>query len=142
MRTKEEIVADLRNADRLGAPIDAGAIADQIELAFIGNAAAMREALEFIKLASDDYEQYGNTKAGALDVIYEKACAALSAPPRQCDVGTAKEQYARFNKYCNKRQKTDKSNPCGRANRSSNPCAKCYSMWAQTPYVAEEGAGK
>lgn len=49
------------------------------------NAAAMHEALEFIKLASDDYEKYGNTKAGALDVIYEKACAALTAPARNCD---------------------------------------------------------
>ena len=50
-----------------------------------GNAAAMRKALEFIKLASDDYEKYGTTKAGALDVIYEKACAALAAPPRNCE---------------------------------------------------------
>ena len=49
------------------------------------NMKAMREALEFIKLASDDYETYGNTKAGALDVIYEKACAALAAPERNCD---------------------------------------------------------
>lgn len=45
----------------------------------------LREALEFIKLASDDYEKYGNTKAGALDMIHEKACAALAAPPRNCD---------------------------------------------------------
>ena len=49
------------------------------------NMAAMRKTLEFIKLASDDYETYGNTKAGALDVIYEKACAALASPPRNCD---------------------------------------------------------
>ena len=66
------------------------------EHAPIGNASAMREALKFIKLASDDYEQYGNTKVGALDVIYEKACAALSAPPRNCDVGTAEEQAKRY----------------------------------------------
>lgn len=45
----------------------------------------MREALEFIKLVSADYEKYGNTKAGALDIIYEKSCAALSAPQRNCD---------------------------------------------------------
>ena len=50
------------------------------------NTAKLREALEFIKLASDDYEKYGTTKAGALDVIYEKACDALAAPARNCDL--------------------------------------------------------
>ena len=67
-----------------------------------GNNKAMREALEFIKLASDDWELYGKTIAGALDVIYEKACAALAAPPRNCDVGTAYEQSDRFAEFCRK----------------------------------------
>ena len=56
------------------------------------NVKAMREALEFIKLASDDYETYGNTKAGALDVIYEKACAALSAPAEERECSTQKSE--------------------------------------------------
>lgn len=56
-----------------------------------GDVAAMRKALEFIKHASDDYEQYANTLGGALDVIYEKACAALAEPARNCDVYTHDE---------------------------------------------------
>ena len=55
------------------------------------NMAKAREALEFIKRASDDYEKYGTTKAGALDVIYEKACDALAAKPRVCDVYSAED---------------------------------------------------
>lgn len=51
----------------------------------------LREALEFIKLASDDYEKYGNTKAGALDAIHEKACAALAEPIRNCDLDEVAE---------------------------------------------------
>ena len=58
--------------------------------------AAMREALEFIKLSSYDYEKYGNTKAGALDVIYEKACTALAAPPRNCDVMDWRTAWAKW----------------------------------------------
>ena len=91
MRTKEEIVADLRNADRLGAPIDAGAIADQIEsaakrvvvskteTATVGNAAALREALVWMSERMN-----AAVHDGSLD-CYEalrKIEAALSAPAR------------------------------------------------------------
>ena len=101
------------------------------------NAAAMREALSdacyamfnFLKTQTVGFEEM----AKALD----KAKSALAIPLRQCDVGTDKEQYARFNKYCNARHKSDNPNPCGRADRSSNPCAKCYSMWVLMPYEAE-----
>ncbi len=96
------------------------------------NIQAMREALEFIKLASDDYEVYGTTKAGALDVIYEKACAALSAPARNCDVGTAEEQTERFKLFCRKRECVT----C-ELNRRSPFRFGCFSVWAQMPY--EEG---
>lgn len=34
MKVVQEIVADLRKADMLGTPIDAGHVADEIELAF------------------------------------------------------------------------------------------------------------
>lgn len=118
-----------------------------------GNAAAMREALEELKSeAEHGYEVFDYPVAGApgergidnyvkADYIIDMAKSALAIPLRQCDVGTDKEQYARFNKYCNARHKSDNPNPCGRAARSSNPCAKCYSMWVLMPYEAEEGAG-
>lgn len=104
------------------------------EHASVGNAAAMREALEFIKLASDDYETYGNTKAGALDVIYEKACAALAAPPRNCDVGTAEEQCDRFLRFCQSRGCVNCE--IGDGNRAKFP--SCELVWAQMPYEANE----
>jgi hypothetical protein len=34
-------------------------------------------------------------------VIYEKACAALEEPLRNCEVGTAEDQMERFKTFCN-----------------------------------------
>jgi hypothetical protein len=98
------------------------------------NAAKLREALEFIKLASDDYEKYGNTKVGALDVIYEKACAALAAPPRNCDVGTAAEQVERWHAFCAKYDDDCTGCPCDGDARFH---VDCFAIWAQMPN--EEG---
>lgn len=78
------------------------------------------------------------------DMIDDLAKEALITPPRNCDVGNADEQYARFNEYCNARHKNGNPNPCGRADREDSPCDKCYSMWAQMPYEADaekEGDG-
>lgn len=106
---------------------------------------AMREALEFIKLASDDYEKYGNTKAGALDVIYEKACAALATPARNCDVGTPDEQAERFENFCLKHigcaEETGGRHcvGCPLEKASRNTTQKCELYWAQIPYVEKEG---
>ena len=111
----------------------------------VGNAAALREAMEFIKLASDDYERYGNTKAGALDVIYEKACAALSKPPRNCDVGTPDEQAERFGKLCGKFYNEEE--PCNeKCPLASLPIIhgfpRCQAYWEQAPYTAEKGGAE
>ena len=63
----------------------------------------------------------------------QKAKAALSAPPRNCNVGTSSEQYQRFLKYCKKN-----TGGCDRADRCVNPCAYCFSKWAQMPYMESE----
>ena len=67
-----------------------------------GNAAAMREALSEIRCRL--VYLYGKTDGTfdppAIKEVYEIAEAALSAPPRNCDVGTAEEQQARFIEYC------------------------------------------
>ena len=55
--------------------------------------------------------------------------AALSAPPRNCDVGTAEEQIKRHRKWC----KRDKCLP-------GIPCSVCFAKWAQLPYT--EGDAK
>ena len=66
----------------------------------LGNTAKMREALSdacyamfnFLKTQNGGYEEM----AKALD----KAKSALAIPPRNCDVGTADEQFRRFNMFC------------------------------------------
>lgn len=40
--------------------------------------ARVRKVLQFIRTVCDDFEIYGTTKAGALDLIYENATYALA----------------------------------------------------------------
>ena len=115
-----------------------------------GDAAAFREAVEKLldvlyDIGVDEETTKIATGIATMSEVSQKANnairqarAALAAPARNCDVGTAAEQYARFKRHCKARHKTDKPNPCGRADRASNPCAKCYSMWAQMPYKEKE----
>ena len=97
----------------------------------LGNAAAMREALSdacyamfnFLKTQNGGYEEM----AEALD----KAKAVLSAPQRNCDVGTADEQVRRHLEWCERNAYKCQSTPS---------CAVCLAKWAQMPY--EEGGEK
>ena len=68
----------------------------------------------------------------------QKAKAALSAPPRNCDVGTAEEQYDRHDKYCNSQPTCRK---CLREDAASM-CISCFAKWAQMPYEAQEGGAQ
>lgn len=43
------------------------------------DAATLLDNLELIKSISDDFESYAASKSGALDQIYDAACAALSS---------------------------------------------------------------
>lgn len=116
----------------------------------IGNAAAMREALEYMldfDATDDAAMDDGLTDAERImeyaDHIAEcqkKARAALSAPPRQCDVGTAEDQCERWMAFCGRYDDDCTGCPCDDANCASY--TKCFARWAQTPYEAEEGAGK
>jgi len=140
-----------------GAPVGDTALKNGADFGQLGDCAKMREAMVIAKKAICNHARANhicaslawenstiNANCGDMLCAHRDLCEAktaiqkaLAAPPRNCDVGTAEEQYARFNKYCNARHKNDKPNPCGCADRASNPCAKCYSMWAQMPY--EEG---
>ena len=54
--------------------------------------------------------------------------AALSAPPRNCDVGTPEEQHNRFMRFCDSKS----MGYCwGRG------CRKCMAQWGQIPYEGE-----
>ena len=61
----------------------------------VGNAAAMREALEKVRFYLPYFLQYVRLHDAQSGGCYEKklevVAAAISAPPRNCDVGTAEE---------------------------------------------------
>ena len=112
----------------------------------LGNAAKMREALE--RCASMG-EQIENQLGSSEDTVYafrgerclahnisECARAALSAPPRNCDIGTAAEQHERFYNFCDKVEEC-KECPLW---RGGGLTSKCSVYWAQLPY--EEGGKK
>jgi len=94
-----------------------------------GNAAAMREAmLKAIVLCNDAIEggEYmGEGPDPNFGKIKELLSGALSAPPRNCDVGTADEQEKRYH---------------ATGELYHIPTLKDVVRWEQMPY--EEGAGK
>lgn len=92
-----------------------------------GNAAAMREALVSVHALIAD-EPDGTPMIDAMKATIE---AALSAPPRNCDVGTPEEQAKRWEVYCNERHCEE----CPWFHAES-----CEFAWAQMPY--KEGARK
>ena len=91
------------------------------------NAAVLREALvQIVALARQDQPRFA---------IISTAETALSALPRQCDIGTAEEQCQRMFHYCIK-----KGN-CSVCKRRKNMSFRgCILDWAQMPY--EEGGAK
>ncbi len=102
-----------------------------------GNAANMRKALEQISSMGEqiDYQlgsseetvyAFRNERCLAHN-ISECARAALSAPPRNCDVGTAEEQASRFIALCDSLKCP--SCPC-RFGKTTD----CALNWAQMPY--------
>ena len=113
------------------------------------NAAKMREALEAVVKVGYPHN-FQNEAPHIRGYCYEittaikKCFATLSAPPRNCDVGTAEEQQDRFREFC--RRHFD-ARECG-LGRSAAKCPAyqggknpdCSLWWAQMPY--EEGGAK
>ena len=105
-----------------------------------GNAAAMREALRKIMGLFRDIDLTIDCQENE---AYSIAASALSAPPRNCDVGTPEEQAQRFGKFCKKSSMSG----FGASAYCTYECAcresaDCKFAWAQTPYEAQEGAWK
>jgi hypothetical protein len=112
----------------------------------VGNAAKMREAIVEIidylepirKWTMPSKENHTRLTAlfAAVDTVYQKAKAALAAPARNCDVGTADEQTDRFKDLCRKYRR----GPGPRANCKGCPIQHeslhvgCTFAWSQTPY--------
>lgn len=97
------------------------------------NAAAMREALERATRMLSAWRRDMPYRAWSeIDETIDKCNTALSAPPRNCDVGTAEEQVERYNKF--------------RFSRKCDECpvylvgesVDCGVRWAQRPYEKGE----
>ena len=101
------------------------------------NVKAMREAFEniaeYAKAAACHTEDAH--LLGYLNQIERWAEAALSAAPRNCDVGTVEEQIERFQRFCGTR-------PCDGCTLKNkvNETLDCAIHWSQMPY--EEGESK
>jgi len=74
------------------------------------------------------------------ELIFE-ARKALAKPQRNCDIGTAEEQTARYNKFCYKNKTAERScGDCPAYFAYAITKKDCRLAWAQMPY--EEGDAK
>lgn len=106
-------------------------VADRIAGA-IGDAAAMREALEkVLEILNMEWDAHRETSA--MWEMQEICTAALSAPPRNCDVGTVEDQLVRFDRFCGAKVHC-------RECVLRNSCS-CGFAWAQLPYVDRKKRG-
>ena len=102
------------------------------------NVKAMREAVQSILNLA--YEVAAETEEPRCKISNDwliKTCkAALAAPARNCDVGTAEEQFERYEKFCDSHKCADGSTVCS----PRCPLYKtlhCALHWAQMPYENE-----
>lgn len=135
--------------------------ADMMDRA-VGNAAAMRKALEkfnAVDLSGLEFPLDGdsstiyNSNKKEITIPYwriaellngakeaqDMAKAALSAPPRNCDVGTAEEQRDRLEDFCSKHFRYSADNPCSGCPIYNGDSRPCVYRFLQMPYE-EEGA--
>lgn len=115
------------------------------------NAAKKSEALSMIVDACDSFHQFvengldghyeaiPNYDGGVDDFLkcVDDAKAALSTPPRNCDVGTAEEQSARFDSHCRKHMGCF---TCPLREKDGGVPKHCEFAWSQMPY--EEGGAE
>lgn len=136
----KSIEADRDNWRRQALDEDARANAATIKDSLtVGNAAEMREALYAItridtrrlkrllcELVEADIFDGGQISKTISAV--EKARQALSAPPRNCDIGSAEEQAIRHKRFCDGK---------GMKYCWGRGCFKCFAAWEQIPYEKE-----
>ena len=127
-------------------------LADRLEAAHKrerGDCAKLREAVCEILSYIESFHKYITPGKGkkltalfaVADTIRNNARAALAAPPRNCDVGTPKEQDERFHRFCVEHRTGSCAgchNPVGDYT-CANGIRECALVWAQMPY---EGGAK
>ena len=154
-----ELAADIETGNAVVGQTVWRNYADRIEVAWkreseattekssrVGNAAAMRKALVQVsriavemtrKTITGEPEDRKTVDRWALRLC-DIACDAISAPPRNCDVGTAEEQEARFNKFCFSYYNINNvDGECNTCPLNDNVKTTCEFAWMQMPY--EEG---
>ena len=105
------------------------------------NAAKMREALEQIHELLSIGGKPDTSMCIRYEAAYQIAEEALSAPPRNCDVGTEKEQDERFRKFCTSHyNRNNVDGECDSCPLKEVIGAGCEFAWSQLPY--EEGGAK
>lgn len=107
----------------------------------IGNAAAMREALEHVEKLAREFAVGNYYVSDFPKMLLDAIQPALAKPPRQCDVGTAEEQTRRFADYCARHRHTDLPRCAGCPLENLPSGTGCEEAWAQLPYNESE-AGK
>lgn len=99
----------------------------------LGNNAKLREALQQAKVAI----LAARKKMGVDNpIILEIIDAALAEPVRNCEVGTAEEQFERWQAFCDRYDRNCTGCPC----KSPHTFAYCFAKWGQMPY--KEGGAK
>ena len=103
------------------------------------NAAALREALEnAISVLRDDLPTPRD-----ISRAFAAASAALAAPARNCDVGTAEEQAERFKQFCLDNHSAEHlCSRCPLGKQLGNDVDMCQLHWAQMPYAPAQGGAK
>ena len=102
-----------------------------------GNAQMMREAVKAVVDVGYPHNfqhEAPHIRGYCYDITRAigKCFAALSAPPRNCDVGTAEEQLERFMAFCKNYPRCLKCPCCGIVING-----RCEFAWAQMPYKKE-----
>ena len=138
-REKAEIEADALAVGGLVEAERRRVVVSKTETTTVGNAAAMRDAVvKALTLINVCDWPPGVSLDGVAEVIRE-IDSVLDKPPRNCDVGTAEDQFKRYLAFCHSESHGCKHCPANRTR--SHGTSNCDLVWAQMPYV-EEGAGK
>ena len=114
--------------------VDAAAMRDKVAIAesatTTGNMVTMYEALVRVKRLFDGRLMWQPDIRKAPEAVD----GALAAPPRNCDVGTAEEQYKRFKKFCfNNMGDGMNEHRCSKCPLGQSK-SSCHFDWTQMPY--------
>lgn len=86
---------------------------------------------ELVKLRNEVWHIFQmdySKRADFIPSILGRIDGILELPKRNCDVGTADDQFKRHANWC----VTTKDFPCG-----ATMCRKCLGYWLQRPYESE-----